>query len=641
MRLGNSGTLTENEPKTGNDMKKLVLCLSICVFMTPALALTPDQIAQQQLVIQQQQQQALQNEQNRLQVEEAQRIRTAHEASEKAQKSATTVSNAEDDCPKFTNILVYGNERFSDSRIAEITDSYLGRCVNRVNMENIQKELTALYIDRKYTLARVYFDQKNSKLTKTDCDIIFIIEEGIVDSVKMIDLYDGLPYEPQSGWARFRQKSKTLFAAPGTVGRIFNIKDFEQAIDQLNRLQSNNATIDIRPTSRLDAAGYTDVIILNNHKSHRTTFIGAGIDNSGNANVGENNFNVSLNQDNLLALDDNIYLKYTHDTDFAGEHHHNQSFYGALSIPYGYWTLNASLAYSDYRTTVDGIYTTFQTHGDTMTQSLSLERVLYRSASYRTNLGVALQTRSTENWIRDMRSITGSRRSSSVNIYWNNTIYHPMGLIIIKPSYQRGLDWFWAKKDIADIYDTEPHLQYDMLKLYIYSNLQFNLGIPFNWVLTADGQYSFQNLYGNDQFSIGGEWTVRGFRENVISGDNGFYVRNELRTSLDSLIPNAIKDSRFIKFGGDWSLGRALSKTQIGIFGDYGYVENAHKITPDPYNSNKGSMAGLGGGLYYNGEYFNWSLMYAYGIESPEYLQTRDGMEKEEHSIYWRFGLSY
>ena len=157
-------------------MKKLVLCLSICVFMTPALALTPDQIAQQQLVIQQQQQQALQNEQNRLQVEEAQRIRTAHETAEKTQKSATTASNAEEDCPKFTNILVYGNERFSDSRIAEITDSYLGRCVNRVNMENIQKELTALYIDRKYTLARVYFDQKNSKLTKTDCDIIFIIE---------------------------------------------------------------------------------------------------------------------------------------------------------------------------------------------------------------------------------------------------------------------------------------------------------------------------------------------------------------------------------------------------------------------------------------------------------------------------------
>ena len=84
MRPGNSGTLTENEPKTGNDMKKLVLCLSICVFMTPALALTPDQIAQQQLVIQQQQQQALQNEQNRLQVEEAQRIRTAHETAEKA-----------------------------------------------------------------------------------------------------------------------------------------------------------------------------------------------------------------------------------------------------------------------------------------------------------------------------------------------------------------------------------------------------------------------------------------------------------------------------------------------------------------------------------------------------------------------------
>ncbi len=46
-------------------MKHLTTISLIALFATPALALTPEQIAQQQLVIQQQQEQALQNERNR------------------------------------------------------------------------------------------------------------------------------------------------------------------------------------------------------------------------------------------------------------------------------------------------------------------------------------------------------------------------------------------------------------------------------------------------------------------------------------------------------------------------------------------------------------------------------------------------
>ncbi len=166
-------------------MKHLTTISLIALFATPALALTPEQIAQQQLVIQQQQEQALQNERNQQQVLEAQRVRESRDQATQSDKSELGTGTDTNECPRFNKVMVYGNKKFSDRRIAKITDSYIGRCVNRVNMENIQKELTDLYIDRKYTLARVYFDQRNSKLTKTDCDIIFIIEEGLVKSVQL------------------------------------------------------------------------------------------------------------------------------------------------------------------------------------------------------------------------------------------------------------------------------------------------------------------------------------------------------------------------------------------------------------------------------------------------------------------------
>jgi hemolysin activation/secretion protein len=621
----------------------LFAVISGLVFTSPALALTPEQIAQQQQqIIQQQQEQARQAEDQRRELQETERIR---ESRPSVQDTAGTddkkASAADMDCSKFATIEVLGNKTYSARRIRKITDRYIALCVNRDNMAALQNELTALYIDSKYTLARIYFDQTRSKLTKGDSDIVFIVEEGIVNKIEFRDEYENEKYEePTSWWRRSRNKTKRFTAAP-FKGDVFNMKDFEQALDQLNRLQSNNATMDIKPTPGLNGAGHSDVHIINKHKSHRTTFFGAGVDNGGNKSTGENNWNLSLNQDNLLAMNDNIYLKYTHDTDFATNHHHSQSIYSAMSVPFGYWTFNSSLSWSNYLTTIEGMAVEFQTHGDTLTQTYGLDRVLYRSARYRTNLGTTLTVKDTASWIRDIKSIVGSRRASNVNMFWNNTIYHPWGTLIIKPSYQRGLGWFGSREDPADIYKTEPHLQYDMARLYFYSSMRFKIGIPITWNLTADGQYSFENLYAIDQQSLGGEYTVRGFRNSTISGDQGFYVRNDLRLPIWNLLPDFLTDWDFMKAGNNWSINSALGRTQISLFGDYGYVRNARKILPNPYDSNKGQMSGIGAGLHYGGKYLSWSLMYSYALASPEYLQTRDGIKKKEQSIYWRFTANY
>jgi hypothetical protein len=37
----------------------------------------------------------------------------------------------------------------------------------------------------------------------------------------------------------------------------------------------------------------------------------------------------------------------------------------------------------------------------------------------------------------------------------------------------------------------------------------------------------------------------------------------------------------------------------------------------------------------------NWSLIYARALTAPRYLQTRDAVEKEEQSIYWRVSANY
>lgn len=48
------------------------------------------------------------------------------------------------------------------------------------------------------------------------------------------------------------------------------------------------------------------------------------------------------------------------------------------------------------------------------------------------------------------------------------------------------------------------------------------------WLTSAYGQWSPDRLYGAERLTLGGESSVRGFKEQYLSGDNGGYWRNEL-----------------------------------------------------------------------------------------------------------------
>ncbi|MDR0741429.1 MAG: hypothetical protein LBF28_01500 [Rickettsiales bacterium] len=109
-----------------------------------------------------------------------------------------------------------GSKIYPNTRIHKVTDGYIGRCITRDNMTALQNDLTALYIDRKYALARVYFDQKRSKLTNGDSDVVFIVEEGMMNKVEFRDEYDGEEYqEPVGWWLKWRNAAKKYTDVPG------------------------------------------------------------------------------------------------------------------------------------------------------------------------------------------------------------------------------------------------------------------------------------------------------------------------------------------------------------------------------------------------------------------------------------------
>jgi hemolysin activation/secretion protein len=100
------------------------------------------------------------------------------------------------------------------------------------------------------------------------------------------------------------QDNALRMAFPQAAGRILNLRDLEQGLDQLNRLRSRALTIDILPGSR---EGFSRVeLIATDH--HLPVSLSLGADNSGQKSTGSRQMNAQLTVDNPFRLADQWML---------------------------------------------------------------------------------------------------------------------------------------------------------------------------------------------------------------------------------------------------------------------------------------------------------------------------------------------
>jgi hypothetical protein len=201
----------------------------------------------------------------------------------------------------------------------------------------------------------------------------------------------------------------------------------------------------------------------------------------------------------------------------------------------------------------------------------------------------------------------------------------------INRAHQKSQHLSGSAKEKSDLNADTQRAQFNSYGLYGLINNNFLLPktqINLNHNLTFDSQISKNRLFNSEQMAIGGRYTVRGFAESSISGDSGYYIKNDLGANVFQLMPNVIKNSFATSL---------LQKLSAGVFYDYGYVRN--KIVND--KTDEGYMSGGGARLNYNGEYFKVDLTYSKGLHSPQFLRNINHILEDNESIYLdiKFGL--
>lgn len=491
-----------------------------------------------------------------------------------APAAGTSVPRAEVTCRDIRRIVISGASRLSASSQQQIVQGYAGRCLGVADIEQMLAAITRQYLEQGLVTTRAYLPSQDLSGGVLEIEVV----EGVVENILLDE------------GARGSINPANVFPAPGT---LFNLRDFEQGIDQLNRLESNRAQLDILPGS---GPGASDVLIRNAPSTRYHAVLGA--DNQGSDSTGRNQVSVSLSADRLLNLNELLLLTHRRSQPGDAERRASESSSLNLIVPFGYATLSLSALRSHFVSTVEAPSgAALQFRGRSQAENIRLEQVLHRDRASRWAVAAMLTAKESSNYLAGQYLRLSSRSLSVLDIDTTGSSLMLGGVATASLGYARGLKLGGALRDADGLPDIAPHAQFGKFKLGLGYLLPFsvaNTDMQFSTQFNA--QRAQQVLYGSEQVLIGGFYSIRGFRNNTLSGDHGWTSRNEV-----SLQPSL-------------ALGSEAVPVRFYLGVDIGGVSNRAPDVPG------GRLAGIAVGLSATWAGISVDLFNARRLSQPDFL---------------------
>ncbi|MGV1761857.1 ShlB/FhaC/HecB family hemolysin secretion/activation protein [Rhizobium sp. A22-96] len=485
-------------------------------------------------------------------------------------------------CFAITHIEVEGVEQFSAGAIDKVTAPYANRCVGVGEINALLRDLTHLYLDKGFVSSRVYVPAQDIAKTKV---LRLVAVEGT-----LADIY--INGQPASGFGA-AGSGVLATAFPGMKGEITNLRDIEQGLDQINRLTSNNAKTAMLP-GKTDG---TSILNIENKQSH-PWHLSVGNSNLGQEQTGYSKSSLNAGYDNLFGINDQWSFGYEHsgpDYPWRNDGHgKSNSYSGNVSVPYGYWTFSANGSWYEYDSSVPGNFGTLQTSGDSKQAGIGADRVILRDKDSITTFNSGLTYKETNNFLLGNKIEVGSRKYTVGDLGISHSRRMLGGLWVFDLSYSQGLNLFDAvAPGDAGAGDADPRFSKFTGTITLTRPVEMaGQHLEINSIVT--GQYSPDNLFGAEQISVGGYSSVRGTRETMLFGNNGFFIRNDLVWRTQPFAENAelarilgefrpyvgldygriARQARYQIAGGDmlgWTVGAKLAGGNINF--DMGYSD--------------------------------------------------------------------
>lgn len=435
---------------------------------------------------------------------------------------STPQAEATGPCFSIRNIVLDGATLISSGEQQALISPWLNRCLNLAQITTITERVSDWYISRGYITSRAFLTEQDL----SQGELHLAVLEGKLRQIRL----DGQPV----------RMLKTAF--PGLEGKVLNLRDIEQGMEQINRVRTEPVQIEILPDEQ---PGYSVVNLTATPEFPLSASM--MLDNSGQKTTGETQLSGTLNGNNLLGIADKWFVSGGRSSDFATAYD-AQNFQTGVSLPYGYALLDYTYSWSNYRYTFTNMGFDWASTGDSKSHRVNASWVAWRNGDMKTAFAAGMTQRSSRNWLSDIQLASSSRNLSSMMVGINHTHKAFGGVATLSPTFSRGMPWFNAETDSHKTPD-EPRAQFR--KWSLSASFQRPLTNEAMWLTSLYGQWSPDKLYGSERLSLGGESSVRGFKEQYISGDSGGYWRNEISYGLFTL-PVIGQVSAVLALDGGW-----------------------------------------------------------------------------------------
>ena len=448
-----------------------------------------------------------------------------------------------------------------------------GKCLHAGDINQIMSLAQNALIGRGYTTTRILAAPQDLNSGKLQLTLI----PGYLRSIRIDRSNDDQTHAGRI--AAFQNKF------PTRSNDLLNLRDLEQGLENLKRLPTAEADLQIVPVE--GEPNQSDVVVQWRQRllPYR---VSVGMDNSGSEATGKYQGNITFSADNPFGLSDMFYVNYGRsignvpdETDSSGSLKKGGTHNYALhySVPFGKWTWAFNHSGYRYHQAVAGLSAAYDYNGKSYNTDLGFNRLIYRDAKRKTHVGAKLWTRETQSYIDDAEITVQRRRTAGWLAELSHKEYIGRSTADFKLKYKRGTGMKDALRAPEEAFGEGT----SRMKIWTASadvNTPFQIGKQlFAYDTSVHAQWNKTPLTSQDKLAIGGHHTVRGFGgEMSLSAERGWYWRNDLSWQF--------KPGHQLYLGADvghvsgqsakWLLGQTLAGTAIGIRGQIKLGGNLH-----------------------------------------------------------------
>ncbi|MDR2007980.1 MAG: hypothetical protein LBQ34_03290 [Alphaproteobacteria bacterium] len=418
-------------------------------------------------------------------------------------------------CFAFHTIEITGNTVVSSKIIQAISQKYLNKCIAiSIAQEYLLEEIVNLYQKQGYILAIPYLPEQNLNTGV----LKIIIAEGILEDIEFDD-----------GILPKRVVNMAFF---GMRGKPINMRNLEQALENLNKFGAVSVNMDLKPGEEVGSS----VLVL---RAVPLQQLKAGIryDNDYNSIAynsfpNQDNHKVALNMsyahllgNDSLSLNANTTLMTVNGSSRQG------SFGAAYSVPFGLWDFNYNINYDVSRNVNKMAYNTYIIRTESITTSMDIKRTLSRGQKYIFKSVVRPNFYTTDTYLDNVKTLAGYKLYF-LDLGFEYQYFSQYFMLYSNLTYTRGQPLFGltlqGRKDNQEM--MIPQNMFDIVK---FTN---NLNVPIvnrvSYVNRLSTQYSPDILYTINDFVVISSNGVRGYEGVYANYNSGFTTQNEINVDL-------------------------------------------------------------------------------------------------------------